>query len=118
MTNVEIIKNQIMEMQTKLNELNTQVQTMNNNEYVFTKEQLIKFVKEYTDGLESYIKKQIEDMEFDEDMVHLDLNDKTIELSIDSYEIAREINRSIEFIDDEELEDAIHTFYKQVKSNS
>lgn len=121
MTNVESIKQQIAEMESKLNELNSQVQSIGSStgDYVFTHDEMLKFMNSFIKQMESHITEQIEDLNFGDDYVSLDLYDKQIEVNVDSDQIVRDTVNSIDFgsTDDSDMVDSITNLYYSIKTN-
>lgn len=121
MTNVESIKQQIAEMESKLNELNSQVQSIESStgDYVFTHDEMIGFMNKFIKQMESHVKDQIQDLDFGDDYVSLDLYDKQLEVSVDSDQIIRDTINSIDFgsTDDLDMVDSINDLYKSIKTN-
>ena len=109
MTQLEEIKAQLAELTTKVESLNE-----NEGEYTFTKKQLEAFITAIMDGFIEDIRSDIKDMNFDEDVVELELDyNRTIQVTIDSNEIARAVNDEIDF-DVNEL--PIDEFYNDAKA--
>lgn len=120
MTNVESIKQQIAEVESKLAELNSQVQNITSGgDYVFTKDEMLIFMRKFIEQTEKYVKEQVDELDFDSDIVDLDLCGREIEINIDSSEVSRTINYSIDFgnTDDDDMIVSIDHLYNKTKNS-
>lgn len=114
--NLEEIKKQIAELVIQVDELAQSQQT--GGDYVFTQEQMIKFVEKMHENFLVGAKSNIEDnCSIDEDVIELSMYDKTIEVEINQSQIFDLIADAMDQgFDEDEITTDINIIYKQVKA--
>lgn len=114
METIEQIKQQLETLTKQVNEL-TEV-----SEYSFSKAQLIKFVEKLHEGFVTSLKANIQDIDFDEGCVELDLDSYSnqININIDSRSISNQVIDYTDLdtnLDEDAVECTINDIYKEVK---
>ena len=116
--------NTVQELKQQLAELSTKIDALETQEFTFTKDELITFVREIADQSQEYILGSIVSMGFDGNRItELDFdtydNTVTVEVSIDEEALARAIRGQVEDdmnLDTDDIVVTMTSIYNQIKS--
>lgn len=117
--------NTVQELKQQLAELSTKIDALETQEFTFTKDELIAFVKEITDQSQEYILGSISSMGFDGDRItELDFdtydNTVTVNVTIDEDALARAIRSQVEDdmnLDTDDIVTTMTSIYNHIKQN-
>jgi N-methylhydantoinase B/oxoprolinase/acetone carboxylase alpha subunit len=115
--------NTVQELKQQLEELSTKIDSLRTQEFTFTKDELIDFVRKITEQAQEYTINSISEMDFDGDKItELDYdtyqNNITIEVSINEDELIRSIQNQIEdmSLDTDDVVTTMTSVYNQIKT--
>lgn len=112
MTNLDQLKQELAELTEKVNAFST---TTTTGEYVFTKEQMVTFVKELHSQFTEKVESDLEGLEIDTENISLELSyDNRIEITYDG-DIHSSAVDCISYYDNDEIETTIDDLYSRVK---
>ena len=118
--------NTVQELKQQLAELSTKIDALETQEFTFTKDELIAFVREIADQSQEYVLGSVASMGFDGDRI-TELNfdtygsTVTVEVTIDEEALARAIRGQIEDdmnLDTDDIVVTMTSVYNQIKSKT
>jgi hypothetical protein len=113
--------NTVQELKQQLAELSTRIDALETQEFTFTKDELIAFVREIADQAQEHVLNSVGDMGFDgDDITEVELCsfNRTVEVTIDEDALARAIRCQIEdmCLDTDDVVTTMTSIYNQIKT--